>query len=248
MCIIHVVGQVLFGSGLLTPFIQGVAGALLSLTVPAEWTKRWETGPEKPQAWLKELVRKRVTLIKWRAAVGKGSLLTDPLNLGDVFNPATFINALRQLTARSLGTAIDRMKMVSSWDRDSSQLRAKCPHICMLSGLLLQGAIMHNKGYLLESPPEANELFTTNIVSIGFVPITTTDNIQAVVQIPVFVSTSREQYLMDIAVPLQTEGNNATGGKRNGSGTGTGNSAEDRILDERKWVLAGVALFLSVDE
>ncbi len=70
--------KVLFGSGLLTPFIQSIAMSLLSGIVPNEWTKRWDKGPEKPQAWLRELVRKRVSLGKWKASSAKGRSKRSP--------------------------------------------------------------------------------------------------------------------------------------------------------------------------
>ena len=127
--------KVLFGSGLLTPVIQSAATALLSSEVPADWTGRWEGGPEKPQAWLRELVRKRISLMKWRTQSSKGSLLTEPLVLGDLFNPATFVNALRQQTARKLNTAIDRVRMVTSWDKDPMRgAMRSCPLPCTLAG------------------------------------------------------------------------------------------------------------------
>jgi dynein heavy chain 2 len=80
--------KVLFGSGLLTPVIQAAATALLSGTVPSDWTKKWEGGPEKPQNWLRELVRKRIALTKWRSASAKGAggLLAETLVLGIYMN------------------------------------------------------------------------------------------------------------------------------------------------------------------
>ena len=127
--------KVLFGSGLLTPVIQSAATALLSSEVPADWTGRWEGGPDKPQAWLRELVRKRISLMKWRTQSAKGSLLSEPLVLGDLFNPATFVNALRQQTARKLNTAIDRVRMVTSWDKDPMRgAMRNCPLPCTLAG------------------------------------------------------------------------------------------------------------------
>ena len=94
--------KVLFGSGLLS-HIQSMAIALLNGKVPPEWTKSWGGGPEKPQAWIRELVRKRLALAKWSAASAKGSL-ENGVVLEDL-NPATFVNALRQQTARKLGCA-----------------------------------------------------------------------------------------------------------------------------------------------
>jgi dynein heavy chain 2 len=127
---------------LLTTAIQVAATSLLAGTVPNEWSKLWE-GPEKPQGWLRELVRKRIALGKWKTSLSKGSsanLLSTPLSLGDLFNPRTFINALRQQTARNLNTAIDLVKMTCSWDsKDSRKMKSDCPLPCVLSSLYLQG-------------------------------------------------------------------------------------------------------------
>lgn len=220
--------QVLFGSGLLTPVIQAAATALLSSAVPSDWTGRWEGGPEKPQSWLRELVRKRISLMKWRTAAAKGAagLLSDPLVLGDLFNPATFINALRQQTARKLGTAIDRVKMTCSWEKDPRTLRIVCPLTCTLSGLLLQGASFHG-GCLQGSSPEASEMTPTPHVTLGFVPIDSGEKDskeRETIGIPVYLSPSREDFLMEVDVPVDGKG------------------------DTGKWVLSGVALFLTEDD
>ena len=136
--------QVLYGSGLLTPAIHIVATCLLSGSVPSEWKKMLKNeGPEKPQAWLREVVRKRISLNKWKGSSAKGTLLSEALVLGDLFNPATFINALRQQTARQLNTAIDRVKMICSWDKDPRAIKKDCPLPCTLASLLLQGASFH---------------------------------------------------------------------------------------------------------
>ena len=213
----------------MTPAIQAAATSLLSGIVPSEWTVRWEGGPDKPQNWLRELVRKRISLIKWRIASNKGTsgLLNDPLVLGDLFNPATFINALRQQTARKLNTAIDRVKMICSWDKDPRSLKSLCPLTCILSGLLLQGASFHG-GTLQTSSPEASEMTPTPHVTIGFIPmdadVENRDRDLGSIGIPVYLSPSREEFLMEVDVPESAKG------------------------DTGKWVLSGVALFLSEDD
>ena len=40
-----------------------------------------------------------------------------PVNLSDLFHPETFLNALRQRSARNLKIAIDELKLVSSFDQ-----------------------------------------------------------------------------------------------------------------------------------
>ncbi len=210
------------GSGLLTPVIQAIGTSLLSGVVPPEWCRQWEGGPEKPQGWLRELVRKRISLKKWKDALSKNSLLASPLALGDLFNPRTFVNALRQQTARQLGTAIDQVKMICSWEKDSRRMR-DCKLPCVLSNLLLQGAIFSGKE-LRDSTPEASEITPTPEVCIGFVSLKSADVYEArdAVTIPVYLSPSREEHLMDLQMPIGD--------------------------DHNKWILSGVALFLNEED
>jgi dynein heavy chain 2 len=231
MCIlvdnsINALKKVLFGSGLLTPSIQAVAISLLSGSVPNEWNKRWE-GPEKPQMWLRELLRKRISLMKLKTTSAKGSILDAPVALGDLFNPSTFVNALRQQTARKLSLAIDKVKMIAYWDGDRGKNSASrlgdCPLPCTLSTMLLQGAVFQS--VLKEGASDASELSPSPNVSIGFVPIAANDpySTDEMIHIPVYLTPSREDFLMDLPMP------------------------SDRA-DRSKWILSGVALFLSEGE
>lgn len=223
---LSVLKKVLFGSGLLTPQIQAAATALLAGQVPAEWQKLWEVGgPEKPQAWLRELVRKRVILgSKWakKGSSGSSGLIGQPLNLSDLFHPATFLNALRQQTARQLNTAIDLVKLVCSWEREG-RLR-DCPLPCTLTGLLLQGATFH--GVLRESAPEAAELTPVPDVVLGFVPLQTRETYDSAsaVTVPIYLTPSREDLLSELQMPL-----------------GAAN-------EQDRWILSGVALFLREED
>lgn len=231
MCIvvdnsINALKKVLFGSGLLTPSIQAVAMSLLSGNVPTEWNKRWE-GPEKPQTWLRELLRKRISLIKLKSSSSKGSILDAPVALGDLFNPSTFVNALRQQTARKLGLAIDKVKMIAYWDGDRGKGAASrlsdCPLPCTLSTMLLQGAVFQS--FLKEGAADASELSPSPNVAIGFVPLSSNDpySPDEMIPIPVYLTPSREDFLMDLPMP------------------------SDRT-ERSKWILSGVALFLSEGE
>lgn len=55
----------------------------------------WE-GPETPQAWLAAMARKKASLSRWEGAVARGDLLDRPVDLSNLFNPNTFLNAVRQ--------------------------------------------------------------------------------------------------------------------------------------------------------
>jgi len=217
---------VLNGSGLLSPVIQQVAVALLADTVPSEWSQRWE-GPDKPQTWLRELVRRRLALGKWRTLSAQDNLLNEPLELGELFNPSTFLNALRQQSARKLAIALDKVKMVSSWDLNDSRLAKICPLPCTLTNLLLQGASLSKGGRvaLEESAPEANELTVCRPVRIGFASVDEPDlyDDEDAVLVPVYTTPSREQLLTEVQIPIGEESSG-------------------------KWMLSGVALFLSEGE
>jgi len=210
--------KVLFGSGLLTPNIQIIAKALLSDAVPGEWNKRWE-GPEKPQLWLRELTRKRAAIMSWKSK-SRGNMLSDPVCLDDLFNPATFINALRQQTARQLNMAIDRVKLTCAWDRDASSLQCALP--CTLTGLYLQGASFHG-GLLRESAGDANEISAAPIVAFGFIPTDEDERRRGeTIGIPLYLTPTRETLLAEFGMPIDG--------------------------DKEKWVLGGVALFMSEEE
>lgn len=235
--------KVLFGSGLLTPTIQSMAMSLLSTTVPMDWQKRWDRGPDKPLSWLRELIRKRVSLMQWRTRAHQGNLLGQALTLGDLFHPATFLNALRQQSARQLNRAIDQVKLACTWSTadtsmgknssssssassQSQDLKRLSPVVCTLNGLLLQGAGFVNS--LQEAAPEANEIVPAPPVHIGFVPKDASwatseeaqDDNNPLLSIPVYLTPTREDFLVELDMKV---------GRASPS----------------QWILSGVALFLS---
>ena len=71
----------------------------LRVQVPLAWSSRLE-GPEDPIQWLRALVAKTLALGSWVEKCSSDSLLRDVLDLSDLFHPDTFLNALRQQTAR----------------------------------------------------------------------------------------------------------------------------------------------------
>ena len=92
--------KVLKGSSLLTPSTHKLATSLLSHEIPIVWSSQWE-GPEDPSIYLRTLIAKSLALGTWQEKGNRGSLLQEgPLDLSELFHPATFLNALRQETAR----------------------------------------------------------------------------------------------------------------------------------------------------
>lgn len=74
--------------------------ACVSSQTPSSWLKLWD-GPEDPLEYLRSLVRRAMGIGRWVAKSDQGSLLREPLDLSELLHPATFLNALRQQTARS---------------------------------------------------------------------------------------------------------------------------------------------------
>lgn len=86
--------RVLFGNGLLTSEIQATGTELMLGNVPEKWSKVWE-GPDNAITWLKGFCSRVYMLKKWVETLRNNNLLESPLNLGDLFHPEIFLNALR---------------------------------------------------------------------------------------------------------------------------------------------------------
>ena len=71
----------------------------VSVQVPVSWMSEWE-GPGEPALYLRSLVGKALALGVWEERGREGRLLQDTLDLSELFHPDTFLNALRQQTAR----------------------------------------------------------------------------------------------------------------------------------------------------
>ncbi|EDO28350.1 predicted protein, partial [Nematostella vectensis] len=106
--------KVIRGTQLLSAEVQTLAASLLRQEVPQEWTSIWE-GPMDPVHWLRALVSKTLALGSWVERSEARTLLKDTLDLSELFHPGTFLNALRQQTARALKTAMDNLKPAVAW-------------------------------------------------------------------------------------------------------------------------------------
>ena len=66
---------------------------------PMSWLGKWD-GPEDPILYLRTLVARTQAIQGWVKKAESKSLLSETLDLSELFHPDTFLNALRQLTAR----------------------------------------------------------------------------------------------------------------------------------------------------
>jgi len=199
--------RVLTGSAFLTPAIQVTAASLLVDATPESWLAAgWQDGPESATAWLRGLSTRRSVLQKWASggndafasailggssSIGGGGNSSSCLRLKDVFLPGTFLNAIRQLTARKLiesssssssssssvsgsgskekeSSSMDSLKLTCAWDK---KLLSKAPIVVSLAGLLLQGAALDpSRCQLTESLLDASEVQVVPELHIAWVP------------------------------------------------------------------------------
>lgn len=207
--------KVIYGTGLLTPAIQTVAIALLKGAVPAEWSSQWE-GSERGHLAARAC-HAQACALQWQEAVGTGQLLTKGLDLSELLHPGTFLNALRQQSAREQKCSMDGMKLLSCWERE--RLSGTKIEWFELTRLLLQGASFEG-GTLLEAVSDAQELVAVPSCYVAFVREDAQEMYEKenCIKTPLYYATDRERMLVEISMPI----------------------AGDRA----RWVLAGVALFL----
>ena len=208
--------KVIYGTELLTPEISTIGNALLRGEVPASWEKRWE-GPSVALQWIQTLVEKKKALTSWTQRVSKGRLLDGPLNLSDLFNPGTFLNALRQQSARRLSIPLEETKLVTAWEKS----KVTGDFVVEADGMFVESAEI-DRDMLIDVEPTAPEMARAPTLYLSFVPATDADPYRGseTLKVPVYSSPSRENLFVDILIPITSR------------------------EDQNKWVLAGVALFL----
>jgi dynein heavy chain 2 len=180
------ISKVLAGTGMMTSAVEQDARHLLINEVPATWAYVWE-GPSSPVPWLRTLVRRTGALKQWVELARSGTLFNQPLNLGELFHPQTFLNAYRQLTARRLKRSMEDFKLTCSLD---SSLQGSI----QLTGLSLQGACF-TRGRLTNAEASSPDLTPLPNIAIAWVPHDQTEAAQDSVVVPVYLSPEREGLL-----------------------------------------------------
>mmetsp|Transcript_31963 Transcript_31963/g.99020 ORF Transcript_31963/g.99020 Transcript_31963/m.99020 type:complete len:175 (-) Transcript_31963:123-647(-) len=166
-------------------------------------------------AWLTTLAKKQQQTAQWHQLYKSGGLLTSKLNLSDLLRPGTFLNALRQYTARKAGVPLAALRLRAV--AGASQVPGAKINVA-LSGdsIVVQGAIA--QGDRLKMP--VNDTPSTTPFGDVVVGWTSADD-QPAVRLPMYTNASRELHLLDVAVPGVSAG-----------------EADD-------WTLSGAALLLA---
>lgn len=156
--------RVIRGANLLSGDVQTLAQALLQGETPLNWQAAWD-GPEDPIQFLRGLILRATALDRWLDRAERGSLLSEELDLSELFHPDTFLNALRQQTARDVGCSMDNLRFATSWR--GAVHGAK--HAVRLGGLQLEGGVFDGVR-LTESARDSPSVCSVPVVSVAWIP------------------------------------------------------------------------------
>lgn len=126
------------------------------------------------------------------------------MNLSDLFYPDTFLNALRQRSARQLKVAIDELKLVSCFEKN----KISAPTAIQVDGLWLQGC--HFDGRQLadikDNSGSSRELVNLPVCYLAWIASGDEDPYKdQTVETPIYHSLDREKLLCTISVPTHGE-------------------------------------------
>lgn len=211
--------RVLRGSDALTPLVQAAGAALMRDEVPPAWDGLWE-GPEAPMDYCRAAVSRAAAVESWMAKAASGQLLPPggagpPLDLCQLLHPVTFLNALRQTTARQLGTSVDNLKLVSCWEAG----RLRSPVAAPIAGMLIQGATFDGARLSTTSSDAATDA-PVPPATFAWIPKTDPHPYPNHATVPLYVTADRSKLLAEVQMPVV--------------------SVEEQV----QWTLSGVALFL----
>uniref|UniRef100_A0A8C3BC42 Cytoplasmic dynein 2 heavy chain 1 n=1 Tax=Cairina moschata TaxID=8855 RepID=A0A8C3BC42_CAIMO len=206
--------KVIRGTSLLSPEVQKLANALLNQKCPLAWQSKWE-GPEDPLQYLRSLVARALAIQNWVEKSERQKLLSDTLDLSELFHPDTFLNALRQETARVMSCSVDSLKFTASWKGQIQEGKLQVK----ISGLQMEGCSFDGNRLsenLHDSPSVSSVLpcYMAWIPQDAYGPYSP----EECITLPVYTSMDRDRVVTNIDVPC--------GGNQD------------------KWIQCGAALFL----
>ncbi|XP_034023634.1 cytoplasmic dynein 2 heavy chain 1 [Thalassophryne amazonica] len=207
--------KVIRGTHLLTPEVQKLATALLNQECPLTWQNKWE-GPEEPMQYLRAVVTRALAIQSWVERAGRQALLSNTLDLSELFHPDTFLNALRQEAARSLGCSMDSLVFVSSWRNPIKEAKLQVK----VGGLHLEGCSFDGV-HLCENRHDSPSVSAVPPCYMAWVPQNSApDSVgsEDSIWLPVYSSSERVKAVTYVSLPCGANPN--------------------------KWIQTGAALFL----
>jgi len=215
------------GTSLLSDQMKIDSYAMIAGEIPRAWDGQF-IGPEQIIPWLKCLIKKAAAIRSWFTNIQNNStgsnsspLLRSRLDLSDLFRPQTFLNALRQETARHTREPLVSLELVSSLHNPPTG----CAVYVCLTGLLLQGASVDGEFLSEISDSDAGVTTTVPDLYIAYAPMSENnkdDNSKSNsnVDVPIYTNLSKESLLCELKMKVASE------------------------VDIKKFVLSGTCLFL----
>ena len=192
-------GHIIKGTALLTPQLMALGRSLLLRQTPESWLRLWE-GPEDPTQWCRSLVAKALSLSAWVEQASRGTLLDAPVNLGQLFHPDTFLNALRQQTSRALLCPMDELQLACNWSAASN-----APHAVTLGELRLEGCTF-DRTRLGETNRDSPSVVMAPPCQVEWVAANHAPSKTDTMSLPLYMTSDRDKIITCLNVPV---GNNA---------------------------------------
>ena len=181
---ISLIENVLFSNGVISSDLFNICLNLLVNVTPLLWQKIWE-GSESPQFYLKSITKKLVECAKYLSSEGKMSTV----NLNHMLYPETFLNSLKQKTARLMKKPIDELTIGFSFAK-----MEKAAYSIQVNGLLLQGSV--DKGYLISSFEKVSKEELTILPSVYFYFYdSSVEKKKETIEIPIYDTIFRERFI-----------------------------------------------------
>uniref|UniRef100_A0A5K4FDN9 Cytoplasmic dynein 2 heavy chain 1 n=1 Tax=Schistosoma mansoni TaxID=6183 RepID=A0A5K4FDN9_SCHMA len=217
------------GTQLVTGLMHQLAKSLLHGETPDSWLLQWPEGPNEVVPFLRELVVKSNAVQTWTKQVENNQFSNEQnvqcLDLANLFHPATFLNALRQQSARRLNVPIDTLKLSCQWlepnDRRSISSSNNQSLPIRITNLKLEGANFRN-GQLSQSCQNDPSLIQLPDILLKWIQKDEQDplNESNSIYLPIYTNNTREHLVTFIRVPCPSGSQN-------------------------RWIQAGTALLLN---
>lgn len=189
--------KVIRGTSLLTADVHKLATALLNQECPLSWQNKWE-GPEEPMQYLRSVVSRALAIQSWVERAERGALLSEMLDLSELFHPDTFLNALRQETARLMSCSMDSLKFVTSWRGQITEAKLQVK----VGGLQLEGCSFDGHR-LAESQHDSPSVSAVPACFMAWIPRTAVGSYSPdeCISLPVYSSSERQRVVTSVQLP-----------------------------------------------
>jgi len=191
---ITMIENVLFNNAVMTSEIFSCCMTLLKGITPESWQKLWE-GSETPQNYLRSILKKAEGILKY---ISQGKEITS-VSLFEFLYPETFLNALKQKSARKLKKAIDELSIQCSFDKQSVVSGAGFLEV---KGLLLQGCAAEG-GYLTNSIDNSSEIITISSLYLYFKETEVIKDESKVIETPLYENIFREKIICKLNLKIK---------------------------------------------